>query len=69
MIKIKRERVPLECLMPDPPLPQAPVAESCDDALIEETDAKVGPWAELMKLYNGLRECVWKHNAQAKEKK
>jgi hypothetical protein len=37
----------------------------CGDAMIEDVAGQTGPWAELMRYYVTLRECVQRHQKKA----
>lgn len=67
VVQVKRERVPTGCPVPEPPLPAPPSAENCADAMVEDTGAQTGPWAQLMRHYTALRDCVVRYDEKAKQ--
>lgn len=67
VVQIKRERVPTGCPVPDPPVPAPPSAANCADAMVEDTAAQTGPWAQLMRHYIALRDCVVRYDEKAKQ--
>lgn len=64
-VKVVREYVRVSCEAPEPPLPATPTAKVCGDAMIEDVSGQTGPWAELMRMYVSLRECVQRHQEKA----
>lgn len=65
VVKTVREYVRVECEAPEPPVPPPPTAQLCGDAMIEDVAGQTGPWAELMRYYVTLRECVQRHQQKA----
>lgn len=65
VVKTVREYVRVECEAPEPPVPPPPIAQLCGDAMIEDVAGQTGPWAELMRYYVTLRECVQRHQQKA----
>lgn len=66
LVRTEVKYVSVECEAPVPPLPAVPSATSCGDALIEDVAGQTGPWAELMRNYVQLRECVQRHQKKVK---
>lgn len=63
--RTERVYVRVDCETPEPPQPADASATTCKDAMVEDTEAKTGPWAQLMAQYRDLAACVRRHMEKA----